>query len=257
LQTTDHVSRYRPGIIEATAQLERSGQIEDAARRLFERGDAPSIAVGVNRLIEQARLIREQFQELDNLFSAIQTRHSQFVDSAVRTVELQLASNTTTSGQLHAILTAMLKGRTLRDDDLAALVNLFQLGFVEQESLAAPGRAPVAFVPEAIAPPLLSPAELEATQEETLRALNRAVSRERVRRYVRALLADRDEITSDELPLAGPEDLPLLIYLREYGNGALGYRLETDDDATWVERNGIGFRRFLLRKHELDAEKRG
>ena len=247
LQTTDHVSRYRPGIIEATAHLQRSAQLEDGARRLYERGEAPSIAAGANRLIEQARIIREQFQELDNLLTAIQTRHSQFVDSAVRTVELQLASNTTTSGQLHAILTALLKERAVRDDEIAPLVNLFNLGFVDQESLAAPGRAPVPFVPELIAAPLLSPEELETTQEETLRALNRAVSRERVRRYVRALLADRDEVTSDELPLAGPEDLPLLIYLRDYGNGALGYRIEMDPDAGWVERNGIGFRRFVLK----------
>ncbi|MBI4786051.1 MAG: hypothetical protein HY782_03270 [Chloroflexi bacterium] len=257
LQTTDHVSRYRPGIIEATTQLERSGQIENAARRLYERGEAPSIALGANRLVEQARVIREQFQELDNLLSAIQTRHSQFVDSAVRTVELQLASHTTTSGQLHAILTALLKGRELRDDEIAPLVNLFNLGFVEPESLAAPGRAPVPFVPEATALPFLSAEELETTQEETLRALNRAVSRERVRRYVRLLLADRDEITSDEIPIAGADDVPLLIYLKEYGNGALGYRVEMDSDAGWVERNGIGFRRFVLRKHELDADERG
>jgi hypothetical protein len=247
LQTTDHVSRYRPGIIQATVQLERSGQLEDGARRLYERGDASSIEAGANRLMEQARVIRDRFQELDNLLSAIQTRHSQFVDSAVRTVELQLASNTTTSGQLHAILTAVLKERTLREDELAPLVNLFSLGFVDQESLAAPGRAPVPFVPETAAPPFMSPEELATTQAETLHALNRAVSRGRVERYVRTLLAGRDAVTSDELPLAGPQDLPLLIYLREYGDGALGYRIEMDPDAGWVERDGIGFRRFVVK----------
>lgn len=250
LQTTDHVSRYRPGIIEATAQLERSGQIEITARRLYERGEALSIEIAAHRLIEQAREIREQFQELDRLLSAIQTRHSQFVDSAVRTVELQLAGNTTLGGQLHGILKRMLQDHTVRADDVQSLVNLFALGFIDGESLAIPTRAPTPFVPEATAAPLLSPEELEASQAETLRQLNRAVSRERVCRFVRTLFADRDEIASDEIPLTGADDLPLLIYLREYGNGSLGYHFETDADANWSERGGIGFRKFVLKKEK-------
>jgi hypothetical protein len=248
LQTTDHVSRYRPGIIEATAQLERSSQIEIAARRLYERGEATSIDLAAHRLIEQARQIREQFQELDRLLSAIQTRHSQFVDSAVRAVELQLASQTTTSGQLHAILKGLLQERTLQTNGAQSLVHLFALGWLDSESLATPARAPTPFIAEAIAAPLLSDEQVEALQADTLRQLQRAVSRERVRHFVRALFTQRDEIVSDEIPLSGAEDLPLLIYLREYGDGSLGYRFESDADAEWSERNGIGFRKFVLKR---------
>jgi hypothetical protein len=247
LQTTDHVSRYRPGIIEATAQLERSSQIEIAARRLYERGEAISIELAAHRLIEQARQIREQFQELDRLLSAIQTRHSRFVDSAVRAVELQLASQTTTSGQLHSILKGLLQDHTVPTDDAQALVHLFELGWLDSESPASPTRAPTPFIAETVAAPLLSPEEIETAQAETLRQLHRAVSRERVRHFVRALLADRNEIVSDDIPLAGADDVPLLIYLREYGDGSLGYRFENDANAEWSERNGIGFRKFVLK----------
>lgn len=258
LQTTDHISRYRPGIIEATTQLERSAQIPTAARRLVERGEASSVEQAANRLIEQTRLIREQFQELDQLLSAIQVRHSQFVDSAVRTVELHLASNTTTSGQLHTILTFLLTGKAAHNEETFAatttpLVNLFGIGFVAQESLAPPARPPTPFVPETTAAPILSEEEMQAKQTETLQQLNRAVSREHVRRFVRTLLEQRDEITSDKIPITGAEDIPLLIYLREYGNGSLGYRIEMDAEATWVERNGIGFRKFTLKKVEQNG----
>lgn len=248
LQTTDHVSRYRPGIIEATAQLERSAQIENAARRLYERGEAPSIDLAAQRLIEQARQMREQFQELDRLLNAIQTRHSQFVDSAVRAVELQLASQTTTSGQLHSILKALLQDRTIQTNDAPSLVHLYELGLLDSESPAAPARAPTPFVAETLAAPLLSPEEIQSSQDETLRQLNRAVSRERVRHFVRALLTERNEITSDNIRLSGADDLPLLIYLREYGNGSLGYRFENDADNAWCERDGIGFHKFVLKR---------
>lgn len=248
LQTTDHVSRYRPGIIDATAQLERSAQIDQAARRWYERGEAPSINLAAHRLIEQARQIREQFQELDRLLSAIQTRHSQFVDSAVRAVELQLASQTTTSRQLYSILKGLLQDRMVQTNDAQALVSLHALSLIDSESPAAPTRTPTPFVAETIAAPLLSAEEIEASQAETLRQLNRAVSRERVRHFVRALFSNRDEIVSDEIPLSGADDLPLLIYLREYGDGSLGYRFENDANAEWSERDGIGFRKFVLKR---------
>ncbi len=252
LQTTDHVSRYRPGIIEATMQLERTGAIEIAAQRLRERGEYVSVELAAQQLTEQTRMIREQFQDLDRLLEAIQTRHSQFVDSAVRTVELQLASHSTMSGQLNAILMRLLGDKTFANaekffgitDDLT---NLFKLQWLDTESLAPPTSAPTPFVVEPTASSMVSDEELQRAREETLRQMNRAVSRERVKRLVRDLLADRDEITSDEIPLTGPDDVSLLIYLHEYGrDSALGYEFAPTEE--WCECNGIGFRKFVLRK---------
>lgn len=78
--------------------------------------------------------------------------------------------------------------------------------------------------------------------------MNRAVSRERVRRYAASLLRDRDELPAAQLPLTGPDDLPLLIYLRTYGDGSLGYQIEEQPDGDWIERAGVGFRSFVLRR---------
>jgi hypothetical protein len=85
-------------------------------------------------------------------------------------------------------------------------------------------------------------------QAYTLQQMNRAISRERVRRYAAMLLRDRDELPATDLPLVGPDDLPLLIYLRSYGDGSLGYRIEEQPDGGWIERAGVGFRAFVLRR---------
>jgi hypothetical protein len=247
LRTTDHVSRFRPGVLEALTQLSSEQQVLQVAQSLRASGLAPSVEAAASRLLGQIREIRDQFEQLDRLLQAIDVRHSQFVDSAVRTVELQLSASTTTSGQLHAILTHMLAGDRGAPDGAAEAVDLYALGLLDAESLAAPSRAAVPFVPEPLATPQPTPEEIAAAQARTLRSLNRSVSRERVRRYAAELLREQDEVRVGALWMGGPENLPLLIYLRQYGDGSLGYRAE-DATGEWIEHDGIGFRDFVLRK---------
>lgn len=253
LRTTDHVSRFRPGVIDALKLLGREDQIEEIAERLRASGEAGSIEAAANRALDQLRDIRENFEALDRLLQAIDLRHGQFVDSAVRTVELQLTASSTTSGQLHAVLTHLInteKGAANRPlpDAYDPLVNLFELTLPGQESLAPPTRAAVPFVPEESAATSLSPDELEEARERTMQQLNRAIGHERVRRYAFELLRDREEMRGNEIHFDGPEDLALLIYLRYYGDGSLGYEVEETVEEDWIERDGVGFRDFVLKR---------
>lgn len=248
LRTTDHVSRFRPGVLEALAQLSSEQQVIQIAQGLRASGMAPSVEAAASRLLSQIREIRDQFEQLDRLLQAIDIRHSQFVDSAVRTVELQLTASTTTSGQLHAVLTQILVDNDDRVAvEAAELIDLYELGLLDAESLTAPSRAAVPFVPEFVAARTPTPEEISAAQAQTLRSLGRSISREHVRRYAAKLLGERDEVYVGALAFDGPENLPLLIYLRQYGDGSLGYRTE-DASGNWIERDGIGFRDFRLRK---------
>ncbi len=253
LRTTDHLSRYRPTIVDSLAAIEDVELLESSARHLHTIGEATSIEQAAIQLSDQIITIREQFAGLDRLLEAIDTRHSQFVDSAVRTVELHLTASSTTSGQLHTILNHLLTvepgtAATPLPDLYAPLVNLFELGLIDAESLSAPGRAATPFELEPAASVILSAEEIAQAQATTLAQMNRAISRERVRRYAQELLAGHSERHGSEIALGGPDDLPLLIYLRSYGDGSLGYTLEQSADAAWIERDGVGFRDFVLRK---------
>ncbi len=249
LRTTDHVSRFRPGVIDALAQLSGEQQVQKIAQQLRTAGMAPTVEAAAVRLVGQIREIREQFEGLDRMLQAIDVRHSQFVDSAVRTVELQLTASSTTSGQLHAILARLLADDAPALEQAAAgLVDLYALGLLDAESLAAPSRAATPFVPAPEATPLPTAKEIEEAQRRTLEQLSRSVSRERVRRYAAQLLGDQAEVRVGALATGGPDKLPLLIYLRQYGDGSLGYRAEEAPGGGWVERDGIGFRDFVIRK---------
>jgi len=251
LRTTDHVSRFRPGVLEALAQLSNSTYVEEVARVLRDSGgDATHAATAVD-LLDQIREVREQFEGLDRLLQLIDMRHSQFVDSAVRSVELRLAASTTTSGQLHAILTTLLGDAVHADqtDAVGEVISLYSLGLLDEQSLAPPGRAPTVFAAETPVAVGIADGDREAARARTLHQLTRAIGRDRVKRYAATLLDGREQRRAAEITLAGADELPLMIYLRQYGvDGSLGYVVEEVPDAIWVERDGVGFRDFLLRR---------
>lgn len=254
LRTTDHVSRFRPGILDALGNLGDPQQLERLAQQMRLRGEVESTDEAACLLSQGIADTREHFEMLDRLLAAIDTRHSQFVDSAVRSIEHQLTASSTTSGQLHALLTHLLTddlpGRTSEPlpADYDPLISLFALELLDAESLAPPSRAAIPFTPEPAALPQPSEEEIRAAHEYTLQQMNRAISRERVRRYAASLLHDRDELPAADIPLHGPDDLPLLIYLRYYGDGSLGYHIEEQSDGAWIEHAGMGFRAFVLRR---------
>jgi hypothetical protein len=104
-------------------------------------------------------------------------------------------------------------------------------------------------MPESLPEDTLTLEEEQAAREETLRQMQRAVSRSRVRHWAATLLREHDSMRGADIPLGGPDELPLLIYLRAYGrDGALGYRVEEIAGGEWVEKDGVGFRDFVLKR---------
>jgi hypothetical protein len=248
LRTTDHISRFRPGVLDSTTRLATPDILEPAAQRQRQIGEAGTIEQARQRLLTQLHEIRDQFEALDRLLDAIDTRHSQFVNAAVRQIELQLAAHTTTSGQLHAIIETLLTLPTVDFETASApLIQLHRLEWLDAESLAAPARAPTMFEAEPEIASTVSAEELDRALDDTARQLSRAISRKRIERYARELLADRVELRATELPLSNPEELALVIYLRAYGDGTLGYRVEELDDQPLVEHNGFAFRDFYIK----------
>ena len=94
---------------------------------------------------------------------------------------------------------------------------------------------------------VVSPDDLARALDDTARQLSRAISRQRIERYAREQLGDRAEIRAAEIPLSDPNQLALLIYLRAYGDGTLGYRVEELGDSPLIEHGGFAFRDFIIK----------
>ncbi len=252
LHTTEHVSRYRPEVIDVLTQLERSGQIDEAARKLYELKEFPTLQAAQDRLYEQAREIRERFQSLDSLLEAIDVRHSQFVDAAVRSIELHLMSQSTTSGQLNGILEHLLQKKKWTVHQFTtisnSLIQLDQLSWICPESLATPHRIGEPFVPALEVQDVPTDEELERARQGIVLQMQQKLTQERVRQVVGGLLDGRKEVNAEQLPVAGPEDLALVILVRELGReGKFGYVVDELPDARWLEKQGVGFWEFRIR----------
>ena len=77
-----------------------------------------------------------------------------------------------------------------------------------------------------------------------------------MRHFAESRLTNQSNVRGAELPFSGPDELPLLIYLRAYGDGSLGYVVEDKEEGKWIERDDIGYRDFLLRKKEKEVKRK-
>ncbi|NTU62173.1 MAG: hypothetical protein HGB05_01935 [Chloroflexi bacterium] len=178
LRTTDHISRFRPGVLESTTRLAAPDILEPAAQRHRQSGEAGTLEQARQRLRTQLHEIRDQFEALDRLLDSIDARHSQFVTAAVRQIELQLAAHTTTSGQLNTLIEMLLPLPGVEFEAASkSVLQLHRLEWMDADSLAAPARAATAFEAEPEVVPTVSVEELDRALDDTARQLSRAISR--------------------------------------------------------------------------------
>ena len=244
LRTTDHVGRFRPGVLQAINDLEqRNGWAGEQVGSDGANEHGTPLSLG-----ERLEAIRDYFDAVDSLLAAIDRRHGEYMGAALRAIERDLTASATTSGQIHMLLEQVLSGTGTEDHArvLDDLVSLYRLEWVDESSLSRPGRAPRPFVPDEDAPALPSRSEIEQARDRTREQLRRAASRQRIKEWALALLAGRAEARASELPLAGADDLALVIYLREYGDGKLGYRVVEIEGSPWVELAQVGFHDFTI-----------
>jgi len=243
LRTTAHLGRYRQDTLNAITQLLESAELEVAARQLVDRRQAVDVEAARQTLRDQLLSIRDDFMDLDPRLANLDRRHEQFISAVSRTVRLRLAAQTTLSGKLNELILSAVA----RDDLLAEVrerLSLFSLELLDSRSPAGPTRAGQPFEPHADEAPEPTADDIAAARADTRRELERAITRNRIRALAKQWLADQPRRAASQLPLSQPDDLPLLMYVRAYGDGTLGYHIEEDDD--WVEQGGFAFREFHL-----------
>lgn len=247
LRTTAHLGRYRQDTLSAIVQLLEASELETAAHQLVDRRQAPDLEAARQTLRDQLLRIRDDFIELDPRLANLDRRHEQFISAVSRTIRLRLAAQTTLSGKLNELIeTAIAHDGLLKA--VRRRLNIFALELVDSRSAAAATRAGQPFEPHADDAPEPTAEEIASARADTQREMERAITRSKIRALAEQWLAEHPRRAASELPLAQPDDLPLLIYVRAYGDGSLGYEIEEGDE--WVEQGGFAFRQFHLIKKD-------
>jgi len=234
LKTSDHVSRYRRGILSRLQEWQLDAAwLDRAAAELATQGRL-SPAQAASEIGHYLRFIVNQLESLDPLLGEIDRRHAQYLRTSLRQIRYQLVGTDGGFKDRLALLARGLaalqaKGERMLPDEMP----VFQAAPVRQpdaNSFYTPPRCRAPFAPKPIIASALDPADLQALRAVTLRELGLAITPAKIQRFVAQFFNGHQAIHARDLPADAfekEEDLPWLIYTIAYGNHpGVNYNLE-------------------------------
>jgi len=222
LKTSDHVSRYRRGIINRleTWLLDEAWLNKAATDLALQRHFTPAQAS--DEIDHALRFMVDQLESLDPLLAEIDHRHAQYLRMSLRQVQYRLGG---ANGNFKDRLVSLAQG----------LARLQQAGlaYLPEESpplrrmlVAAPdvdsfytmpvGRAP--FAPAAILRPMLDPADAASLRLAAMQDINASITPGRIVQFVHRFLNGNRAIHARELPPEFYADMQWAIFTLAYGN---------------------------------------
>ncbi len=224
LKTSDHVSKYRPKILERLDQWARPEWVGEIIREETRR--QPELTNEELNLMIHSRLefIRRSFMELDEVLEEIDRRNNRYAHQSLLRLKYILNVSKDTAGQLTDLLKFLVERGSTTDLGrsepaptwLAERVNLFRQEFYSEESLYRPPAAARQHEAEDLPASELDLAERRRRQRTLQTRLLRKLTRERINDFVRELLQEREKISAVEIPVETIEDFIRMIYVAAY-----------------------------------------
>jgi hypothetical protein len=225
LKTSDHVSRYRRGIVTRLQEWQLDNDwLDHTADELATQGRL-SPAQATSEINHYVRFITNQLESLDPLLNEIDRRHAQYLRISLRQIRYQLIGTDGGFKDRLALLARGLanlqaEGETTLPDGMPA----FQASSIRQpdaNSLYTPPRHRAPFTPRPVTTSVLDPSDLRTFRMVTLQELGLAITPAKVQRFVGRFFNGHRVIHVRDLPpeaFGKEEDLPWLIYTIAYGN---------------------------------------
>lgn len=258
LKTTDHVSRFRPQILDAISQLDDTTRLLTIARKMHALQETPTESEALYQLEQGLAFVREQFEALHKYLTLFDDLNSQYTDTVTRAIQRDIYAYSTVSGRLQTFLQEWVPPEGVQEEEkvpevIGSMINLFTFSFVDADSLAVPRAAPMSFTTQSEVTARVELQEDGPINEDLLKQMRLALqmSRSNIQDYVAKLLAEQQEIRVSTLPLSDAAlDYPRLILLWAYGDGSLEYLACPLPDSPWVDcpELGFGFVDFVLRR---------
>jgi hypothetical protein len=222
LKTSDHVSRYRRGIV---ARLETWLMDEEwldraAADLATQRRFTPAQAVA--EIGHALRFMVDQLETLDPLMAEVDQRHAQYLRTSLRLVRYKLGS---ADGSFKDRLAALAQGLARLQDTGLGIFPEDAPG-PRRTPVDAPdldsfytmpaGRAP--FVPGMIIRPILDPHDAAALRLAAMQEIGAGITPYRIQQFVHRFLNGNRAIHAADLPPEFFADMQWAIFTLAYGN---------------------------------------
>lgn len=256
LRTSDHVSKYRPRILEKVEQwLHEPGRVEQVAREEARRHGLPlEEAEGVVR--SRLQSIHTAYAQMDDLLDEIDRRNAQYAKASLEQVRYLLNPSKDTEGQLVdllALLAAELSGGGLRADESLpapweALFRLFPVQTLEPTSRYRPRqtrdhRPQPLDVSDPAAP------ERAAVRAQTRARLTGRLTAARIEEWVLGQMGDRAAVQAADLQVADIEGFIRLIYAGSLGRSRrVQFTVDYRGEPTAAAGGRFRFKNVTLRR---------
>lgn len=269
LRTTDHVSRFRPQILEAVRVLDDIKRLTPAMKAMLAQGDAQTESEALSVLEGNIAFIRDQFEILHTYLDTLEALDSRYTNTVTQAIQRDIYARSTISGRLRMLLQKQLHSEVIGADDdipdeISQLIDLFQVVSIDTRSLSTPKASPQPFITEAIPPTeRIEPQEQDiAAHPELLDQMRIAhhASRPQIQQFVLRLLQEQSELHAEDIPITDiATDMPRLMLIWAYGDGSLGYYVQELPSARWIEfpASGLGLRDFLICKGQMQTRRGG
>lgn len=223
LKTSEHISKYRTGILARVKewQADRNSIVAEA-RRMVEERQAAERLEGENRVYDWLEFIEESFERMDELLEEIDRRNAQYARAAVEKLRFQLQQGRGVEQSL-AVILHYLAGQARRrgereeaDGAVLRAVRLFPQRYVDELSVKTPPRGRKEHRPRPLETFEVAPETRSAKLERFRRRVGEEITVEEINRYVAALLGGRAALPLAGVPLQTREDWVRLIYILLY-----------------------------------------
>ncbi|MHB9146663.1 MAG: Wadjet anti-phage system protein JetA family protein [Symbiobacteriia bacterium] len=260
LKTSDHVSRYRPRILQAVgAWLRDPARVSAAAEGLRVAGQATDPHEAQAEVLRRLTFIEASYSSMDDLLYEIDRRNAQYAKRSLEQVRYMLNSSKDTKGYLVDLLKFMgeqvAAGVWERREEMPAewqeLFTLAATESLEDRSLFAPRRAREIMQPLPLArEPVDAAAQARAFRRLRERLANR-LTVERVNDYVLAKLGQGVSARASELGVETADDFLMLIHIAAFAaNRRASYDIDFTGPRVESAAGRFRFRDVTIRRKE-------
>ncbi len=223
LKTSEHISKYRTGILSRVNEWKANRtEIVSQAARMVEEKQVEERVEGENLLYDWLEFIEESFGSMDEILEEIDRRNTQYARSAVEKLRFQLQQGRGMEQQMVELLRYLAEKARREGEqeqppgEVARLIRVFRQRAVDELSIKMPAREKKEHEPRPLEVVEINREIRKSKLKRFRRRVQEEITIQEINRYVDSLLKDKSELPLGEVPLETRDHWVKLIYILLY-----------------------------------------
>jgi hypothetical protein len=223
LKTVDNLFKWRTRILDRLERIHRDRASLDAAIAWIAESYGCDLEEAKQRLEDDLQLMRSQFETLPEIADDLDRRNARFSGVALRKLMYLLRQDRRTEAQLQYLVDHLAIG-----EEISIEFDVFKCALLGEGFLYTPRKKRAAAERVALERHA-DGGDPELLREQAAQRVRRVFGRKKMEERIAELLAERDSVHTEDLPLESDEDYVGAMYTAAYGlDGRSSFRFEVE-----------------------------